>query len=116
MSLVIYGDASIYKYPGSTLTTAAAYATTKQFDHIRAVFNRFRFDFSRASGTTEIDTKVTSKNTVYTDTHTALANSDANEWQWITNGKGLGSIIQFVIAGADSILSGLYDYKSRGKR
>jgi len=45
----------IYKYPGDSDTTETAFIETKVFDHIRAVFNRFRFYFT---GTPTIATHV----------------------------------------------------------
>jgi hypothetical protein len=52
---MIWQTSDIYKYPGKTDTTETAFIETKVFDHIRAVFRRFRFYFT---GTPTIATHV----------------------------------------------------------
>ena len=46
VNLMIWQTKDIYKYPGATDTTETAFIETKAFDHIRAVFQRFRFQFT----------------------------------------------------------------------
>ena len=46
VNLMIWQTRDIYKYPGKTDTTETAFIETKAFDHIRAVFRRFRFYFT----------------------------------------------------------------------
>ena len=55
INLMIWQTNDIYKYPGKTDTTETAFIETKVFDHIRAVFRRFRFYFT---GTPTIATHV----------------------------------------------------------
>ena len=109
VNLLVWGDKSLYKYPGDSKTSETAYIITKAYDYIRAVFLRWKVLFS--GGTVNVTTYVEDKGTEYTDTQNGIT---SDQWYWIVNGKNLGKHLYMKITGATSIFSSIFEYVRRG--